>query len=95
MPVLRLDDARSSMTMPVMDVGIVRMRVPDPNMPMPVRMRFGARSPRLMRVLVVLVMAVQMLVRQLIVQMFVVMALADMKPDTDTHERATDCQAGR
>jgi len=76
------------MLMPMVDVGKVRVTVPQPSMHVPVRVRFPRRFGALMAVLVMLVMYVPMLVGHLSVAMLVVVALRQMKPDAEGHEEA-------
>ena len=65
-------------TVPVMQVGVMRMRVPQGRMPMPVGMRLRHRP--VMRVPMVRVMFVAVLVFERLVLMFVIVAFGEMHP---------------
>ena len=78
------------MLMAVMDIGKVRVAVPQPHMHVPVRVRLPRRLGAIMVVLVMLVMHVPMLVGRLLVPMLVLVALCQMKPDAESHEE-TGC----
>ena len=66
------------MSVPVVQIGIVPVRVVKRRMRVTVRVRFGARRPGRVRVLVVLVVPVQVLVLHQCVHMFVIVALTEM-----------------
>ena len=74
------------MLMPVMDVGKVRVIMPQLGMHVPVRVRLPRWLAAIMAVLVMLVMHVPMLVGHLLVPMLVLVALRQMKPDAEGHE---------
>jgi hypothetical protein len=78
------------MLMPVMDVGKVRVAMPQLGVRVPVRVRLPRRLAAIVAVLVVLVMHVPMLVGHLLVPMLVLVALRQMKPDAEGHE-GTGC----
>ena len=73
-------------SVPVVQVGIVRVAVPEWLVPVHVGVRFDHRP--LMRVLVVGVMYMQVLMLDRFVQMGVLMPLAEMQPDPDRHQQA-------
>ena len=72
--------------MPVMDVGKVRVTMPELGVHVPVRVRLPRWLGAIMAVLVVLVMHVPMLVGHLFVAMLVLVALRQVKPDAEGHE---------
>ena len=74
------------MLMAVMDVGKVRVTVPQLGVDVPVRVRLPRWLAAVMAVLVVLIMHVSMLVGRLLVPMLVLVALRQMKPDAEGHE---------
>ena len=74
------------MLMPVMDVGKVRVTMPQLDVHVAVRVRLPQRLGAIMAVLVMLVVHVPMLVGHLLVPMLVLVALRQMKPDADGHE---------
>ncbi len=74
------------MIMAVVKVRVVRMPVPKPFMPVPVRVRFDHRP--IVDVLVVIVMDVPMLVLDRVVRMFVNVSLGEMKPEAERHKHA-------
>ena len=78
------------MLMPVMDVGKVRVTMPQLDVHVAVRVRFPRRLGAIMAVLVMLVVHVPMLVGHLLVPMLVLVALRQMKPDAERHE-GTGC----
>jgi hypothetical protein len=63
---------------PVMQIGVVRVRVPQWRMPVPMRVRL--RNPPLMCVLVVPVMPVAVLVFQRLMLMPMVMTFGEVHP---------------
>ena len=78
------------MLVPVMDVGKVRVTMPQLRVDVPMRVRLPRWLGAVMAVLVVLVMHVPMLVGHLLVPMLVLVALRQMKPDAESHE-GTGC----
>ena len=66
------------MAMPVMQVGVMRMRVAQPRVAVPMRMRFADRP--VMRVPVMRVVAVAVLVFERLVRMLVLVAFGQMHP---------------
>ena len=75
------------MLMAVMDVGKVRVTMAKQGVHVPVRVRFARWLCTIMAMLVVLVMHVPMLVGNLLVPMLVLVALRQMKPNAEGHER--------
>lgn len=71
----------------MMDIGVVRMSVAQSLVGVSVRVRFARRRRGVVVVLVVLVVLVPMLVFHPLVDVLVLVALADMKPDANQHER--------
>ena len=78
------------MLMAVMDVGKVRVTMPQVRVHVPVRVRLPRWLDTIMAVLVVLVMHVPMLVGHLLVPMLMLVAFRQMKPDAERHE-GTGC----
>ena len=75
------------MFMPVMDVGKVCVTMRQSRVDVPVRVRLPQWLGAVMAVLVVLVMHVPMLVGRFLVPMLVLVALRQMKPNAEGHER--------
>src|SRR6266511_4415398 len=75
------------MIMPVVEVWKVRVTMPQADVHMPVRVRLPRWLGAIMGVLVMLVMLVPVLVGHLMVLVLVCMALCQMKPDAEGHER--------
>ena len=80
------------MLVPVMDVGEVGVAMTQRSVHVPVRMRLPWRLATIMAVLVVLIMHMPMLVGHLFVAMFVFVALCQMKPDSNGHEKSGDSE---
>ncbi len=74
------------MLMAVVKVGVVRMPVPKPLMPVPMRVRLH-HGP-VVDVLVVIVMDVPVFVLDRVVRMFVNVSLGEMQPQSERHKRA-------
>ena len=79
----------------MVDVWVVRMRMDEFLVPVPVRMRLTRRVIRAVRVLVMLVVGVQVLVFHRFVSMFVAVAFSEMKPDAERHEQGGGNEANR
>jgi hypothetical protein len=75
------------MLVPVMGVGKVSVTMNQRSMYVPVGVRLPWRLAAIVAVLVVLVMHMPMLVGHLFVAMLVLVALRQVKPDSDTHEK--------
>ena len=73
------------MSVPMMDVGEMRVRVNQILMPMTMRVRLAGRVVWAMSVLVMLVMIMQMLVFHRLVPVQVFVALGKVQPNPDTH----------
>ena len=69
------------MLMAMVEVGVVRMPVPEPFMPMPMRMWLCQRS--VMAVLVMFVVDVLVFVLDRLVRMFMAMSFGQMKPEAE------------
>lgn len=80
----------SSMSVPMMKVGVVHVRVAKSHVGVPVRVWFAARYPRLVGVLVVLVVPVEVFVLHWLMDMFVLVVLAHVEPHAEAHEGAAD-----
>jgi len=78
------------MLVPVMDVGKVCVTMNQRSMYVPVGMRLPWRLAAIVAVLVVLVMHMAMLVGHLFVAMLVLVALRQVKPDSDRHGHELD-----
>ena len=81
--------------MPVVHVRRVRMGVRKPVMLMPVRVRFAGRVVRSMLMSVVFVVHMRMHVRGQFVDMFVLVTLGDVEPNSQSHECARRKQRKR
>ena len=78
------------MTMAMMQIGVVWVPVYDADVPMPVRVRFASRISRGVLVLMVVVVMVPVLVFHGFVQMFVLVPLGQVQPQTKRHQPAGD-----
>ena len=74
----------------MMEVRIVRMPVPEPVMPMPVRMRLGRRL--FVDVLMMLVVDMPVFVLDRLVGMVVLVAFGQMQPEAERHKRPGEDQ---
>jgi len=74
--------------MPVMDVGVMRMRMYQTRVLMTMGMRFARRIVGRMLVLVVLVVVMEMFVFHRVVDVLVFVSLGHMQPNADEHENA-------
>lgn len=74
------------MTMPMVQVRIMRMFMPHRFVPVPVGMRLGDRA--VMAVGVMFVVDMGVVVLQCLVAMFVVVALCEMQPEAEGHQQA-------
>ncbi len=83
------------MLVPVMDIGEMGVAMTQRSVHVPVRMRLAWRLAAIMPVLMVLIMYMPMLVGQLVVAMFVLVALCQMEPDSDGHEKPRDNELDR
>ena len=71
----------SAVLMAMVKVGVVRMLVPKPLMPVPMRMRLRHRS--VMGVLVMFVVDVPVFVLDRLVRMFMAVSFGQMKPEAE------------
>ena len=76
--------------MPVMQIRIVRMRVPHRLVAMEMRVWFVAIPVEIVFMLVMIVVGVRVFVIKRFVLVFVLVVLADVQPDADAHQRARD-----
>lgn len=83
------------MLVPVMDVGKMGVTMTQRSVHVPVRVRLPWRLAAIMAVLVVLIMHMSMLVGHLFVAMLVLVALRQMKPDSNGHEKSGDNELDR
>ena len=74
----------------MMQVRVVRVRMHKPAVLMPMGMRLSAIPRRIVLVAVMLVVGVRVLVKHGLMEMRVLVTLADMKPDADPHESRSD-----
>src|ERR1700675_1730628 len=81
--------------MPVMEIRIVWIGVAKRRMGVGMRMRLGARCPGRVGVLVMLVVPMQVIVREGLMSMFMLMVLAHVEPHAEPYARARDRQANR
>lgn len=79
--------------MPVMQIRVMRMPVPQGFMAVPMGMRFADRA--LMGVLMMVVMAVQMVMLQRLMLMLVVVPFGQMQPKPQQHQHRgrNECRA--
>ena len=80
--------------MAMMCVGIVRMRVHEPLMAMPVAVRLSGRVVHSVFVLVMVVVHVRVLVFNLLMNMGMLMPLADVEPDAEAHQGGGNPERG-
>lgn len=85
------------MNMPVMNVRVMRMAVPDGEVRVPMTVLYGFESVKPMLMLMVLVMDVLVLMFQNIMQVFMVMMFSEVKPYTQPHKHRSnpECRRGR
>ena len=74
----------------MMQIRIVRMRVPHRLVAMEMRVWFVAIPVEIVFMLVMIVVGVRVFVIKRFVLVFVLVVLADVQPDADTHQRARD-----
>jgi hypothetical protein len=74
------------MSVPVVQIGVVRMAVEEPRMRMTMRVQLAYRHARRMPVLVMCVMRMCVLVGERLVKMLVVVSLREVEPDADGHQ---------
>ena len=79
--------------MAMVEVGVVRMPVPEPFMPVPMRMRLCHRP--FVGVLVMFVVDVPVFVLDRLVRMFMAVSFGQMKPEAERHKRAGGDQLRR
>ena len=79
---------RTSMAVPVMDIGEVRMRMHERVVFVRMAMRFLAIPAEIVPVLVMLVVTMAMLMLERFVFMRVFVAFAQVQPDADRHQAA-------
>ena len=77
----------------MVQVGIVRMAMNQGCMAMAVRMRFVLKDTRIVEMLVMFIMSVAVLVLDDAVRVFMAVRFAQVKIDTDGHQRARDHDA--
>ena len=76
--------------MPVMDVGVMRMRVRHPRMVVGMAMRFAGGITDGVTVLMMLIVHVSMRVLHFLVYVYVLVPFADVKPYTNAHTGRSD-----
>lgn len=87
-PRFRGTERPHSVAVTMMDIGKMRVAVPDGHVPVAVNMRLARRRARQVLMLMVLVMPVQVLVLHGLVDMLVLVALAGVEPDPERHQRS-------
>src|SRR5579884_1320287 len=83
------------MPVPVMEVGIMRVRMDQRLVPMPMAVRFSGRVCGAVRVLVMFVMIMEMFVLHRFMPVRMLMALRQMQPNTHCHQCACNPQNRR
>lgn len=78
------------MAMPVVGVGEVRMGVGQWFVPVRMTVFFTGRHLDVMRMLVMFVVNMRMVVRHLVMDVCMFVALGQMQPDTEGHQRPGD-----
>jgi hypothetical protein len=78
------------MSMPMMQIGIVRVPVHQADVPVPMRMRLAGRIGQAVLVLVMLVVMMPVLVPHWFMVMFVLVPLGQVQPEAETHHAAGD-----
>ena len=81
------------MLVPMMKIGIVRVRVPQRLVAVPMRMRLGDGS--VVRMPVMLVVGMKMFMLQRLVLMLVIVAFREMQPQAEGHEAPREQQPER
>ena len=81
--------------MAMMCIRVMRMAVAQPLVPVLVNARFGSRSFRAVEVVVMLIVQMLMNMLYFFVQMIVLVALADVKPDPKRHESQRQAETSR
>ena len=77
----------ASVHVPVMNVRVMRMVVPDADVGVQVAVRGACVGARFMRVLVVFIVAVFVCMRQFLMDMRMGMVLGQVQPDPQSHQR--------
>jgi len=83
------------MTVPMVQIGVVRVPVHEADVPMPMRMRLAGRIGCGVPVLMVLVVTVPVLVLHGFVQMFMLVPFSDVEPQAKAHQPAGDHELRR
>jgi hypothetical protein len=74
-----------AMSMPMMEVRVVRMPVHDADVPMPMSMRFAGRVAGAMRVLMMLVVTMPVFMLHRLVNVLVLVSFRQMQPQPEPH----------
>jgi hypothetical protein len=77
-------------TVPVMQIGIMRMPMHDRRMTMPVRMRLSRRYVGPMLMLVMIVVPMPVLVLRRVMNVLVIVLLGQVQPESETHQTSRD-----
>jgi len=80
------------MPVPMMHVRYVPMNVPQPTMPVPMRVRFARRFFRCVDMLMMFIMSVRMRMIHWLMNVTVIVALREVKPHPEPHQQACDNQ---
>ena len=81
-----------TMSVPMMEVRVVRMPVREADVPMPMGVRFDGRIAGAMRVLMVLVVTMPVFMLHRLVNVLVLVPLGQMQPEAETHQSASNEQ---
>ena len=74
-----------AMSMPMMEVRVVRMPVHQANVPVPMRVWFTGRIARTMRVLMMLVVTMPVFMLHRLVNVLVLVSFRQMQPQPEPH----------
>ena len=85
---------RLAVIVPVMQVGVVRVAVRETAMPVRMGVRFAAVPREAVAMLVMLIVRVRMRVLDRLVHVVVLMALRQVQPHAERHERRGDPERG-
>ena len=81
-----------AMSMPMMEVRVVRMPVHQAHVPMAMSVRFARRVAGAMRVLMMLVVTMPVFMLHRFVNVLVLVPLGQMQPEAETHQSASNEQ---
>jgi hypothetical protein len=87
--------SRMTMSVPVMEVRVVRMPVDQAVVPMPMTVRFAGRVAGAVRVLMMLVVPMPVFMVHRLVNVLVLVPLGQMQPEAEAHQTASNEQLQR